>query len=309
MIIDFAEIPLANTGIGDQDTFELFARDFLEELGYEIISNPARGADNGKDLIVRELREGISGQKTIIDWLVSCKHYSHSGRSITPAVEQNIYDRVHANNCNGFIGFYSTIPSEGLVAILDKMPYQIFDKEKIEKQIVGIDKFEKIFQRFFPQSFKKWKSLNQSYAPIKLFDYYILNAHKSTLTIFKNAFKTNEAMFVARQKSETVDDFLAFRNIKIHKLDIDFEYDQLSKQYYNEIKSMLYTSQKQFLREKILKGIPNIEDTATFDVEGFALRDAGEGRFILIPAALVINDVEYNYLVDEYNSLKSMIEN
>jgi len=41
-VIDFNEIPRANSGVGDQDTFELFARDFFEALGLEIISDPNR---------------------------------------------------------------------------------------------------------------------------------------------------------------------------------------------------------------------------------------------------------------------------
>jgi hypothetical protein len=32
-IINFKEIPQANTGSGDQDAFKLFARDFLKYLG------------------------------------------------------------------------------------------------------------------------------------------------------------------------------------------------------------------------------------------------------------------------------------
>lgn len=35
-IIDFTEIPLANSGDSKQDTFELFAREFLAALGFEI---------------------------------------------------------------------------------------------------------------------------------------------------------------------------------------------------------------------------------------------------------------------------------
>ena len=65
-MIDFKEIARANTGNGNQDSFELFARDFLNTLGYIIISEPSRGADGGKDLIVKEIRKGISGLVTEI---------------------------------------------------------------------------------------------------------------------------------------------------------------------------------------------------------------------------------------------------
>jgi hypothetical protein len=48
--IDFKELPEPHLGSGMQDTFELFARDFLIYFGYEIYVDPSRGADGGKDL-------------------------------------------------------------------------------------------------------------------------------------------------------------------------------------------------------------------------------------------------------------------
>ena len=48
-LIDLKEIPQANTGEGNQDSFEAFARDFLFVLGYKIEEGPSRGADGGKD--------------------------------------------------------------------------------------------------------------------------------------------------------------------------------------------------------------------------------------------------------------------
>jgi len=42
-ILNFKEIPEAHIANGEQDRFEMFARDFLEYLGYKIISNPDRG--------------------------------------------------------------------------------------------------------------------------------------------------------------------------------------------------------------------------------------------------------------------------
>lgn len=82
MIIDFKEIPQANKGGGNQDSFELFSRDFIKLLGYEIVSDPARGADCGLDFKIKELRKKQNGDQ-IIFWLASCKHYAHSGRQLT----------------------------------------------------------------------------------------------------------------------------------------------------------------------------------------------------------------------------------
>ena len=48
--LDFQEIATAQSG-ADRDQFELFARDFLEAEGFEIVRGPDRGPDAGRDLI------------------------------------------------------------------------------------------------------------------------------------------------------------------------------------------------------------------------------------------------------------------
>lgn len=59
--LDFKEIAQGNISNGEQDSFELFAREFMELLGYEVLSGPDRGSDLGRDIIVQEARTGISG--------------------------------------------------------------------------------------------------------------------------------------------------------------------------------------------------------------------------------------------------------
>ena len=47
-ILNFKEIPQANKNSGEQDLFELFARDFFEYLGYKIIFDPNHSGPGGK---------------------------------------------------------------------------------------------------------------------------------------------------------------------------------------------------------------------------------------------------------------------
>lgn len=170
MILDFKEIPQANEGSGLQDTFELFSRDFFEILGYKIIQQPDRGADGKKDLIIQETRTGLSGT-TKIKWLVSCKHYAHSGKSVSDTNEQNIIDRITAHNCDGFIGFYSTLPATSLAKNLDRLKkskhIQSFDKEKIEKILLETPQGLKLAGRYFPISLEKYIVENPK--PAKIF--------------------------------------------------------------------------------------------------------------------------------------------
>lgn len=169
-ILDFKEIPAAHKGGGLQDTFELFARDFLSFIGYSILTDPARGADGGVDLIVEEKRTGVGGE-TIIKWLVSCKHKAHRGNSVSPIDDSNIRDRVESNHCDGFIGFYSTLASTGLSSNLegmkDKVEYQVFDREKIEAKLLYSAKGLEIAERYFPKSLDERKTAEPK--PAKIF--------------------------------------------------------------------------------------------------------------------------------------------
>ncbi|AZI66172.1 hypothetical protein EIB71_00085 [Kaistella daneshvariae] len=170
MTLDFKEIPQASGGSGLQDTFELFARDFFEILGYEIIQHPDRGADGKKDLIIQETRTGVSGT-TKIKWLVSCKHYAHGGKSVSDTDEPNILDRISVHNCDGFIGFYSTLPATSLgtnfEGLKKKTNIQSFDKEQIEKILLETPQGLKLASRYFPVSYEKYTVENPK--PAKIF--------------------------------------------------------------------------------------------------------------------------------------------
>ncbi|MUL11893.1 hypothetical protein GNP59_18765 [Aliivibrio fischeri] len=167
-ILDFKEIPMAHKGGGEQDKFELFSRDFFQNIGYQISSAPGRGADGGKDLILTEVRKGIASN-TEVRWLVSCKHKAHSGFSVLKTDEPEISDSLKAHNCTGFIGFYSTLPSSGLVAKVESMAdieNQFFDSSKIEQALLTNPKCLELAKRYFPISFKNWTDENPQPAQI-----------------------------------------------------------------------------------------------------------------------------------------------
>lgn len=161
-VLNFKEIPQANLATGRQDEFELFARDFFSYLGYKIISEPDRGQDGGKDILVEESRRGISGE-TKIRWLVSCKHLAHSNSSVGLTHEIDILDRVKSHGCEGFIGFYSTIASSGLTRKLEGLvknselkEFQVFHRGNIEEHLFRDNDGLKIAQRHFPESTRRW---------------------------------------------------------------------------------------------------------------------------------------------------------
>jgi hypothetical protein len=155
-LVDFTE--LSPNG----ELWEMFARDFLQELGFYIESQPNRGADGGKDMLVEEQLKGTLSNYRF-RWLVSCKHYASSNKSVSENEEINIRERMASFQADGFLGFYSTIPSSGLNSRLDTLKtnghikdYRIFDRRLIENYIIRIG-YSSLLMRYFPESYKRVK--------------------------------------------------------------------------------------------------------------------------------------------------------
>jgi hypothetical protein len=168
LILDFSEIPSAKGGLSGSDTFEQFAAELLRLIGYEEVRGPSRGPDGGRDLIVEEVRKGIS-RNTKIRWLVSCKHFIHSGSAVGVNDETDISDRVNQHKCAGFLGVYSTLPTTSLDERLQQQPFesQLLTPEQIEKYLLDNPDGIKLAERFFPESMKRWSRENPQ--PAELF--------------------------------------------------------------------------------------------------------------------------------------------
>ena len=139
-MINFKEIE--QTG----EEWELFARDFLQQIGYYIESTVDRGPDGGKDLIVSEQLRGNLGNYRF-KWLVSCKHFANRAKngSVKEIDEPNLLEKIESFNCDGFIGFYSTVASSGLNTRLTQLKenkkikdVRIFDYKLIENYLIRI---------------------------------------------------------------------------------------------------------------------------------------------------------------------------
>lgn len=166
MIVNFADIPPSNRGGKYQDFFEQFACAFLEAKGFEIVQRPDRGPDGKKDLLIKEIQKGFSGTSETM-WLVSCKHKAHSNRSVTDTDEPDISDRVKKFDCDGFIGFYSTIASSGLSNKLQSLKnnskgfkYIIYDNARISSELLTMNQSAAIIANFFPNSYDKYRQLS-----------------------------------------------------------------------------------------------------------------------------------------------------
>lgn len=149
----------------DGEAWELFARDFLETYGFFIQSQPSRGADGGKDFLVTESIKGRIG-KYQFQWLVSCKHYAVSKKSVSESDEPNILERLKSFNADGFIGFYSTISSSGFGNRLDALrnnkdikDYKIFDGKYIVNHLIT-GAYSHLLMSYLPISYSKIKPIH-----------------------------------------------------------------------------------------------------------------------------------------------------
>ena len=145
MSIDFSQI--------NGEEFEFFCRDLFESLGVEILSDPSRGPDGKKDLIIRQSVEDIIGRKESYTLLVQCKNKAVSQKSI---YESDLGDIRSACGHHGTDGYFlitttvlSTTVQRNFEAIKKKGTYIVhyWDKYKLEeyilKSIDGIDLLEK----------------------------------------------------------------------------------------------------------------------------------------------------------------------
>jgi len=164
--VDFKEIPTAKGGQEGQDAWALFTREFFTALHIDVEEGPDRGPDSGRDLLIAEARKGIlgSGQHR---WLVSCKHYAHSNKSVSNRDEPDVLGRVSKFKADGFIGFYSTIPSSELNRTLESYKSKInvitYDSALIERNLLNNPDLNGVFERFFPQSYREYRKA--SFAP------------------------------------------------------------------------------------------------------------------------------------------------
>lgn len=120
------------------------------------MSDPDRGPDGKKDLIVEEVITGIASEYTI-RWLVSCKHFAHSGSAVKDTDEINIKERLSQHRCDGVMGVYSTLPAVSLSGILSGIDNSVvYDHEKIESLLLRDSGGQRIASRYFPKSYSSF---------------------------------------------------------------------------------------------------------------------------------------------------------
>ncbi|TEU15215.1 MAG: hypothetical protein E3J21_13835 [Anaerolineales bacterium] len=114
MPVDFTQI--------DPEEFELLCEDLLQAMGFSIEAKVARGIDMGKDVIAAQTVTDRAGFAETRRYLVECKHYATSGKSVQERDIGSPVARMGTHNCDRYILVTSTIPSEKVRAQLASIP-------------------------------------------------------------------------------------------------------------------------------------------------------------------------------------------
>jgi formylglycine-generating enzyme required for sulfatase activity len=115
-------MPVDFTQIESGEDFELLCEDLLQAMGFTIEAKVARGPDLGKDIIATRTLPDLAGFSEPHRYLVECKHYAKSGKSVREADIGSPIGRMGNHNCDRYILVTSTVPSEKVRAQLDGIP-------------------------------------------------------------------------------------------------------------------------------------------------------------------------------------------
>jgi hypothetical protein len=162
-MIGFKELP------DDGIMFEQLIRELLVLEGFDVRWTGV-GQDGGRDLVIKEKLIGELSNY-IRTWLVRCKHFAHSGKSIGVKEIGDITSDCKAIGAEGYILVCSTQPTASLVKRLEEIQThqniitKCWDAIEIEKRLNKPNTFG-LIHTFFPESSKRyeWKIYN-AYSP------------------------------------------------------------------------------------------------------------------------------------------------
>ncbi len=94
------------------ENFELLCEDLVQSMGYKIEEKVSRGPDGGKDIIAVYSIKDPAGFSETHRYLIECKHFAVSNKSVTEEDIGNVVLRMSANACGRYLLITSTVPSE-----------------------------------------------------------------------------------------------------------------------------------------------------------------------------------------------------
>ena len=162
-ILDFKELSTSRASSPAGEDLEGLVR----ELGKRLGLSPdwaGRGSDQGRDLFFIERRKGVLGSEDL-RWLVSCKDFANSGRSVSEHDVGSVSDKVRQHSADGFLLVTTTTASTGLKAVLDAFHTQgsvktkVWDRHELEDFLLQ-DAHLDLVKRYLPQSYAAFRRLS-----------------------------------------------------------------------------------------------------------------------------------------------------
>jgi hypothetical protein len=133
-MLDFKELPETGTD------FELLIRELAFTMGYRVLWS-GKGPDAGSDLLLDEVGDPALGAQTR-RWLVSCKHYAHSGRAVGQDDLNGILEACKQHSAKGFLLACTTHPSSAATKRLadlasDDLATHCWDSATLERLLTS----------------------------------------------------------------------------------------------------------------------------------------------------------------------------
>lgn len=138
------------------EEFELLCEDLLRSSDFLIESRPARGPDKGKDILATKYETDLLGNVEEQRYLVECKHFTKSGRSVKEVDIGNFQARLSVHRANRYLLITTTIPSETVkdqLSALSRDPAVPFKAGFWAKHdiIRLLQDHPRIIERYFPK--------------------------------------------------------------------------------------------------------------------------------------------------------------
>lgn len=199
-MLDFTELP------ADGIRFEQLVRELCLRSGFEVHWTGV-GPDGGRDLVLVEKAQGALATFER-KWLVSCKHFAQSGKSVGLDDVKDITDACRAVGASGFLLACSTQPSSTVVRRLEEITARgdivtrYWDGIEIERRTDDPSTFP-LRSLFFPVSSKNqpWRIYNTESPSFWAANYkdYFLYLSSRTANTFPNL---SEVEYIIRRLEE-----------------------------------------------------------------------------------------------------------
>lgn len=198
--IDFSDL--------NSEQFEELCGDLFKAMGFNdpLPERSGRGPDLGRDLIVTEHRaSGILGSPRRFRWLVECKNFAISDKSVQPQDIGSITDKLVLHNVDGYLLVTSTVPSttvENIIRAIDNTEHLSFEATYWAKPrlIDEILKHRSVYEKYFqslttePVRITHWSKRNPF---LELFSYeeahtkYFFGREKDIREIIERVYQRN----------------------------------------------------------------------------------------------------------------------